>query len=83
VGLGLSPAFTPSLQEQAVVAEHLGQESVSLLIGLASGPKPFCNERVQDLHGGGRDQRRLENARIIAKQRELDFLARLQTLLGR
>jgi hypothetical protein len=52
-------------------------------ISLASGPKPFFNERVQEMHGGGRDQRRQEDSRVAAKQRELDFLARLQTLLAR
>ena len=51
-------------------------------IGLASGPKPFFNERVQEMHGGGRDQRRMEDTRTTAKQRELEFLARLQTLLA-
>ena len=51
-------------------------------IGLASGPKPFFNERVQEMHGGGRDQRRLEDSRITAKQRELDFLARLQASIA-
>lgn len=48
-------------------------------INLASHPKAFFNERVEELHGGGRDQRRLDNTQ--PKQRELEFLARLKRLL--
>ena len=57
------------------------QEVLRHELGMASGPKPFFNERVQELHGGGRDQRRTEETRVGAKQRELDFLLRLQALL--
>ena len=49
-------------------------------ISLASNPKPFFNERVQELHGGGRDQRRQDQAQ--PKQDELAFLARLRRVLG-
>ncbi|MEY2411234.1 MAG: hypothetical protein QOF48_3904 [Verrucomicrobiota bacterium] len=51
-------------------------------IGGASSPKPFFNERVQELHGGGRDQRHSEDDRAIVKNQELEFLTRLQRLLG-
>lgn len=47
----------------------------------ASGPKPFFNERVQELHGGGRDQRRQDNSRVHAKEREMAFLERLERWL--
>lgn len=49
-------------------------------INLGSHPKAFFNERVEELHGGGRDQRRQDNAE--PKQRELAFLARLKPLLA-
>lgn len=49
-------------------------------INLASNPKAFFNERVEELHGGGRDQRRQDSAE--PKQRELAFLARLKPLLA-
>ena len=49
-------------------------------ITLASNPKAFFNERVQELHGGGRDQRRQDDAQ--PKQRELAFLDRLKQLLA-
>jgi hypothetical protein len=47
-----------------------------------SGTKPFFNERVEELHGGGRDQRRQDNSRISAKESEQAFLLRLQRVLA-
>lgn len=46
-----------------------------------SGAKPFFNERVEELHGGGRDQRRQDNSRTTAKEIEFAFLERLQRIL--
>jgi hypothetical protein len=51
-------------------------------INQGTGVKPFFNERVEELHGGGRDQRRQDDSRLATKQGELDFLARLQQVLG-
>ena len=45
------------------------------------GSKPFFNERVEELHGGGRDQRRQDNSRVTAKENEQAFLERLQRVL--
>jgi hypothetical protein len=47
-----------------------------------TGPKPFFNERVQDMHGGGRDQRRQDDACISAKESERAFLERLLKVLA-
>ncbi len=47
----------------------------------ASGSKPFFSAAVQNMHGGGRDQRRQDNVRISAKEKELAFLGQLQQLL--
>lgn len=47
-----------------------------------SGAKPFFNERVEELHGGGRDQRRQDNSRVAAKESEQAFLQRLQRVLA-
>ena len=49
---------------------------------MATNPKPFFNERVQELHGGGRDQRSQDNVRVAAKERELAFLQTLKTRLA-
>jgi hypothetical protein len=58
------------------------QEVLRQQINEAASPKPFFNERVQELHGGGRDQRRQDNSRITAKENELAFLERLQQVLS-
>ncbi len=46
------------------------------------GAKPFFNERVEELHGGSRDQRRQDNNRVTAKESEQAFLERLQRVLA-
>jgi|GEM_PF-469301 len=48
----------------------------------AGQPKPFFAERVQELHGGGRDQRRRDGGLIDRKQRNKDFLRRLDEILA-
>lgn len=51
-------------------------------INQGAGAKPFFNERVEELHGGGRDQRRRDNPRLKALESEQVFLERLQTILA-
>jgi hypothetical protein len=50
-------------------------------INLASGPKAFFNERVEELHGGGRDQRRQDGGNIASKEGEWALLERLRQVL--
>lgn len=47
----------------------------------ASQPKPFFAERVQELHGGGRDQRHSDTSLIGRKKRNIEFLKRLEAVL--
>lgn len=47
----------------------------------AAQPKPFFAARVQELHGGGRDQRRHDNPLAERKQAEFRFLNLLQSVL--
>jgi hypothetical protein len=58
------------------------QEVLKAEITSAASPKPFFAARVQELHGGGRDQRHQDNTLISGKQRELEFLGRLQGVLA-
>ena len=58
------------------------QEVLKREIMAAASPKPFFAARVQELHGGGRDQRHQDNSVISGKQRELEFLGRLQGVLS-
>jgi hypothetical protein len=58
------------------------QEALRGEIDGASGPKPFFSGRVEEMHGGDRDQRRQDDVRISAKEKELAFLGRLQQMLA-
>jgi hypothetical protein len=58
------------------------QEALRHQIEAASGPKPFFNEDVRLLHGGGRDQRAQDDIRMTAKEKDLRFLVQLQLLLA-
>jgi hypothetical protein len=51
-------------------------------IDKASAPKPFFHQQVEYMHGLGRDQRAPDESRASAKENELRFLLRLQTLLS-
>jgi len=59
------------------------QEALRRTIDVASGPKPFFNEDIRLLHGGGRDQRAQDGIRMSAKEKDLEFLDRLQRLLDK
>ncbi|MDW8309254.1 MAG: hypothetical protein RMK20_07755 [Verrucomicrobiales bacterium] len=58
------------------------QEVLRQEIRDATAPRPFLNGRIQDLHGGARDQRRPDEARAAAKHAELAMLERLYSLLS-
>ena len=60
--LALIPPFQKTLEEE---------------INSGLGSKPFFSATVQNWHGGGRDQRREDNSRLSAKEKELAFLDRL------
>jgi len=79
--LRLVETYQPTnLQELAAQIPHwlnvLREE-----INTGAGTRPFFNERVEELHGGGRDQRRPNEGRLAGKQNEMAFLQRLQALL--
>ena len=57
------------------------QQALRSEINAAFGPKPFFDARVQEMHGGERDQRRQDDVRTSAKENELEFLGRLQQIL--
>src|SRR5262245_8504868 len=72
------PANVPDLLARIPV----WQEALRQQIEVASGPKPFFNEDIRLLHGGGRDQRAQDDMRMNAKEKELRFLVQLQRLLA-
>jgi len=58
------------------------QRVVRQEISEGAGMKPFFNERIEELHGGGRDQRRQNTGRRSAREDELAFLERLHRVLA-
>jgi len=48
----------------------------------AAGARPFFNERVEDMHGGGRDQRTQNDTRGLSLENEFQFLERLEKLFS-
>lgn len=49
----------------------------------AAAPHPFLNERIQEMHGGARDQRRPNETQMAAKREELALLERLWRIFER
>ncbi len=57
-------------------------EVLELEVSAAGQPKPFFADRVQELHGGGRDQRKQDNSMVGRKKAEFALLIRLQSVLA-
>jgi len=58
-------------------------EAVRQEASAAMQPKPFFNERVEDMHGGGRDQRRGVDPRAALREAELESYRRLLQIFSR
>ncbi|MSU63917.1 MAG: hypothetical protein EXS31_16245 [Pedosphaera sp.] len=80
--LRLAETYQPSDTADLLARIPRWQQVLRHGIDVAADPKPFFNERVQELHGGGRDQRPTERSRINAKQSELAFLDRLKQIMA-
>ena len=80
--LKLTETYQPADTKDLLARIPHWQQVLRQEINDAASPKPFFNERVQELHGGGRDQRRQDNSRVSAKENEQAFLERLQKLLS-
>ena len=59
----------------------LWQEALRIEIGAADSPRPFFSNSVRADHGGDRDQRQQDNARLAPKKNDFAFLDRLHHLL--
>ena len=73
---GLKPASTADLLAYIPRRQEILREQIN-----AGGGKPFFSERVEELHGGGRDQRSHEHDGLASKESELAFLERLKKTL--
>jgi hypothetical protein len=79
--LKLMETYVPSDLNDLLARLPHWQQVLQQEINEGAGTRPFFNERVEELHGGGRDQRRRDNARLSAKEHEQAFLNRLQRIL--
>ncbi|MBX3734966.1 MAG: hypothetical protein KF791_20515 [Verrucomicrobiae bacterium] len=81
--LGLMESSEPADIRDILSRIPAWEQVVRAQVTAAGAPSPFFNERVQDLHGGGRDQRSGSMRLQALKQEELGFLGRLgQRLRG-
>jgi hypothetical protein len=78
--LNLIESSKPANLGDLLAAIPRRQQSLREQIDTGGGPSPFFSGQVQAMHGGERDQRGHDDARLIAKLRELEFLGRLQQL---
>lgn len=79
--LKLMETYGPADLKELLARIPHWQQVLRQEINEGSGTRPFFNERVEELHGGGRDQRRRDNTRLTAKESEQAFLDRLQRIL--
>jgi len=80
--LKLMETYVPANLNDLIARIPHWQQMLRHEINEGAGTRPFFNERVEELHGGGRDQRRRDNTRLTAKEDELAFLERLQRALA-
>lgn len=78
----LVETYRPATLEELIASLPELRELLRREMANSAMPRPFFNERVRDLHGGGRDQRGRDEHLIESKQREAAFLELLQTQLS-
>lgn len=79
--LRLVETYQPADSRELLAQIPHWQQVIRQQINADANPKPFFNERVQELHGGGRDQRRQDLSRLANRENELNFLERLLAML--
>jgi hypothetical protein len=58
------------------------KEALRAQINIGASGKVFFSQRIQEMHGGDRDQRQQDDSALSAKQNEIAFLSRLEELLS-
>jgi len=74
---GRKPANVADLLERLPGWQKALQEQIDA----GSQPKAFFLQEIEMMHGGSRDQRRQGDTRLSTKEKDLEFLTRLQGLL--
>lgn len=80
--LDLMESYKPADVPELLAWIPRRQKTLEEQINTGYGPKPFFSGHVQELHGGGRDQRQQDDARQSAKENEFAFLGRLHQILA-
>jgi hypothetical protein len=80
--LNLMESYHPANLSDLLQKIPKWQDELRHEINVTGGSKPFFNARIEHEHGGGRDQRQQDQARVSAKQAELEFLERLKKALA-
>ena len=80
--LKLAENYEPAGVDELLERIPHWQQVLCQQIDEAGSPKPFFNDRIQEMHGGGRDQRQQDETRISAKQNEHALLERLRQVLS-
>jgi hypothetical protein len=77
--LGMVESHKPANVDELLV--RIPARRAVLRTQIDAGGKPFFSARVQEMHGGDRDQRRADEPARSAKEKEFAFLERLQRVL--
>jgi hypothetical protein len=80
--LRLMESYEPADLAEWLVRAPAWHQGLRQAASRAGAPGPFFNARVEDLHGGERDQRSPATGRAAAVAAELELLERLQRILA-
>ncbi len=80
--LDLVESYKPAGVDDFLSWLEARQEAVRGQINVGSSGKPFFISRIEEMHGGERDQRPNDESGRSAKEAELRLLERLRTVLG-
>ena len=81
--VGFAMRIVPlNLPSAGAASSSQWEEIVRSQLADTQRPRPFFSDRLQEMHGGTRDQRGTNEAVVARKQAELAFLGRLRELLA-
>jgi hypothetical protein len=74
--------YKPTDTEDVLAHIKKWQEALRKQVEIFGAAKPFFMQQIQEMHGGERDHRQHEIARLASKQQDLDFLVHLEGVLS-
>jgi hypothetical protein len=79
--LNLVEGRKPASLDDLLARMPAWQQALRDQVEVAGGARPFFHDDIRMMHGDGRDQRTQADPRMSVKEKELDFLIRLQQIL--